>query len=121
MSILPPTRADTPVWEYDPNRAYLCELPEVRPLPALTGIRSVLRLFPSQAASHDRDTGVRALNMQSLYRLRSLRTAVQYDEQVRWLPQKEWGDPSGWQELRLVRRDAEGLYDREVTVSFEGV
>ena len=59
--------------------------------------------------------------MQGLLRLRRLRAAAQYDEQVRWLPQKEWGEPSGWQELRRIRRDAEELYDREVTVSFEGV
>ena len=59
--------------------------------------------------------------MQGLLRLRRLRAAAQYDEQVRWLPQKEWSEPSGWQELRRIRRDAEELYDREVTVSFEGV
>ena len=124
VSIPPATRADTPVWEYDPNRAYLCESPEMRQLPPSTGIRSVPRPSQPAAASHahvNRDTGVRALNMQGLLRLRRLRATAQYDEQVRWLPQKEWGEPSGWQELRRIRRDAEDLYDREVTVSFEGV
>ena len=59
VSIPPTTRADTPVWEYDPNRAYLCESPEMRQLPPSTGIRSLPRLFQPEAASHDRDTGVR--------------------------------------------------------------
>ena len=96
----------------------------MRQLPPGTGIRSVPRPFQPAAASHahvNRDTGVRALNMQGLLRLRRFRATAQYDEQVRWLPQKEWGEPSGWQELRRIRRDAEDLYDQEVTVSFEGV
>ena len=79
------------------------------------------RLFQPEASSHHRDIGVRDLNTQGLPRLRRLRTAAQYDEQVRWLPQNECGEPSGWQELRCIRRDAEDLYDWEVKVSFEGV
>ena len=121
VSIPPAVRADTPVREYNPNRAYLSESPEMRQVPPSTGIRSVPRLFQPEASSHDRDTGVRALNMQGLLRLRRLRAAAQYDEQVWWLPQKEWDEPSGWQELRRIRRYVEDLYDREVTVSFEGV
>ena len=80
VSIPPAARADTPVWEYDPNRAYLCESPEMRHLPPSTGIRSVPRLFQPEESSHDRDIGVRDLNMQGLLRLRHLRTAAQYDE-----------------------------------------
>ena len=87
-------------------------------------IRSVPRSLQAATASHDhvdRDAVERALNLRGPLRLRRLRATAHCDEQVRWIPQKEWGEPSGWNGLRRIRLDAEDLYDREVTVSFEGV